>query len=100
MDNERILVVDDDEKICQILSLYLKSKGYDVSTCKNGANAISAFEEFKPDLVEVHAVADELHLLLGLRPAVHVERNYQFCHSSHPSLLTVIIPYSAYAARP
>lgn len=51
MDNERILVVDDDEKICQILSLYLKSKGYDVSTCKNGANAISAFEEFKPDLI-------------------------------------------------
>ena len=51
MDNERILVVDDDEKICQILSLYLKSKGYDVSTCKNGANAIAAYEETKPDLV-------------------------------------------------
>lgn len=51
MDNERILVVDDDEKICQILSLYLKSKGYDVYTCKNGAHAISAFEEFKPDLI-------------------------------------------------
>ena len=51
MDNERILVVDDDEKICQILTLYLKSKGYDVSACKNGAHAISAFEEFKPDLI-------------------------------------------------
>lgn len=51
MDNEKILVVDDDEKICQILSLYLRSKGYEVATCKNGANAIAAFETEKPDLV-------------------------------------------------
>ena len=51
MDNERILVVDDDEKICQILTLYLKSKGYEVATCRNGANALAAFEENKPDLV-------------------------------------------------
>lgn len=50
-ENEKILVVDDDEKICQILTLYLRSKGYDVATCKNGSNAIAAFEESKPDLV-------------------------------------------------
>lgn len=51
MDNETILVVDDDEKICQILLLYLRSKGYDVVTCKNGIRAISTFNECKPDLV-------------------------------------------------
>lgn len=51
MDDEKILVVDDDEKICQILSLYLRSKGYDVVTCRNGANAITIFETEKPDLV-------------------------------------------------
>lgn len=51
MENEKILVVDDDEKICQILNLYLRSKGYDVVTCKNGMNALPTFEECKPDLV-------------------------------------------------
>ncbi len=51
MENEKILVVDDDEKICQILNLYLRSKGYDVVTCKNGMNALPTFEDSKPDLV-------------------------------------------------
>ena len=49
--NEKILVVDDDEKICQILSLYLRSKGYEVFTCQSGSKAIAAFEECGPDLV-------------------------------------------------
>ena len=43
MESERILIVDDDEKICQILTLYLRSKGYEVITCRNGANASQAF---------------------------------------------------------
>ena len=51
MKSERILVVDDDEKICQILTLYLNSKGYDVITCKNGGNAMTQFLDSKPDLV-------------------------------------------------
>lgn len=49
--SEKILVVDDDEKICQILSLYLRSKGYEVCTCQSGSKAITSFEEFSPDLV-------------------------------------------------
>lgn len=44
--SEKILVVDDDEKICQILSLYLRSKGYEVFTCQSGSKAITSFEEF------------------------------------------------------
>lgn len=51
MKSERILVVDDDEKICQILTLYLNSRGYDVLTCKNGSNAMALFLDSKPDLV-------------------------------------------------
>ena len=49
--SEKILVVDDDEKICQILLLYLRSKGYEVFTCQSGSKAITSFEEFSPDLV-------------------------------------------------
>ena len=51
MDNELILAVDNDEKLCQVLALYLRSKGYDVLTCRNGANAVSVFTENHPTLV-------------------------------------------------
>lgn len=51
MDNERILVIDDDENIVSILTLYLRSKDYDVVSCKSGTRAMSVFEECKPDLV-------------------------------------------------
>ena len=51
MDTERILVVDDDENILKILTLYLRSKGYDVVTCKSGARVVSVFDETHPDLV-------------------------------------------------
>ena len=51
MDNERILVIDDDENIVRILSLYLRSKGYDVVSCKSGSRALSVFTDTKPDLV-------------------------------------------------
>ena len=40
MDNERILVIDDDENIVRILTLYLRSKGYDVVSCKSGSRAL------------------------------------------------------------
>ena len=51
MDNERILVIDDDENIVRILTLYLRSKGYDVVSCKSGSRALSVFTDTKPDLV-------------------------------------------------
>lgn len=51
MENELILVVDDDEKICQVLTLYLRSKGYEVVICKSGSRAMSVFRECNPKLV-------------------------------------------------
>ena len=51
MESERILVVDGDEKICQILTLYLGSKGYEVACCRNGNNALGTFADCSPHLV-------------------------------------------------
>src|SRR5262245_54925812 len=48
---KKILVVDDDPVIRQTLSLKLKSKGYDVVTASEGAEAISAVRDEKPDLM-------------------------------------------------
>lgn len=36
----KILMVDDDENICQLLSLYLKKDGFDADFCNNGEAAL------------------------------------------------------------
>ncbi|MBU3105775.1 response regulator transcription factor [Clostridium gasigenes] len=47
----KVLVVDDDENICEEINMYLKSAGYETKKCGNGKDACIAFEEFKPKLV-------------------------------------------------
>src|SRR5689334_7084489 len=48
---KKILVVDDDPVIREALSMKLKSKGYDVVTACEGAEAISAVRDERPDLM-------------------------------------------------
>lgn len=47
----RVLVVDDDENICEVINMYLNSSGYQTKNCHNGRDACISFEEFKPQLV-------------------------------------------------
>ncbi|MEG0857123.1 MAG: response regulator transcription factor [Terrisporobacter sp.] len=47
----RVLVVDDDENICEVINMYLNSAGYETKKCHNGKDACLSFEEFKPELV-------------------------------------------------
>jgi len=47
----RILVVDDDSNICQLLKLYLDKEGYENRAVYNGKQALEVFREFTPNLV-------------------------------------------------
>ena len=47
----KILVVDDDTNISELISLYLNKEGYDTREVANGRLAMEVFEEYKPDLV-------------------------------------------------
>lgn len=49
--SERILVVDDDPSLLEVLSLVLSSEGYRVTTAKNGAEALQQIEQVQPALV-------------------------------------------------
>ena len=51
MASERILVVDDDSNICELLRLYLEKEGYEVSIANNGGEAVKMFQELSPDLM-------------------------------------------------
>ena len=51
MPNEKILVVDDDNNICELLRLYLEKEGYIVKLVNDGVSAVNAFKQEKPDLM-------------------------------------------------
>lgn len=47
----KILVVDDDLNICELLKLYLENDGYVVFTANDGQEAVDMFQNKTPDLV-------------------------------------------------
>ena len=47
----KILVVDDDLNICELLKLYLENEGYMVFTANDGQEAVDTFQTKTPDLV-------------------------------------------------
>ncbi|MGN0707590.1 MAG: response regulator transcription factor [Faecalibacterium sp.] len=51
MANEKILVVDDDPNICELLRLYLTKEGYQVTTANDGEEGLAQFSQTKPDMV-------------------------------------------------
>ena len=51
MDKQRILIVDDDENIAELISLYLVKECFDTEVAVNGEEALEKFETYKPNLV-------------------------------------------------
>ena len=51
MSTEKILVVDDDTNICELLRLYLEKDGYEVIIANDGNNAVKMFKDLDPDLM-------------------------------------------------
>ena len=47
----KILVVDDDRNICELLKLYLENDGYTVYVANDGQKAVSMFQTKAPELV-------------------------------------------------
>ncbi|MBR4799252.1 MAG: response regulator transcription factor, partial [Clostridia bacterium] len=47
----KILVIDDDVNICDLLHMYLVKEGYDVQTANDGTEGMNTFRSYDPDLV-------------------------------------------------
>ena len=54
MANEKILVVDDDTNICELLRLYLTKEGYQVTTANDGEEGLEKFSQVKPGGLPPH----------------------------------------------
>src|SRR5688500_15994793 len=47
----RVLVVDDDASLAEMLTIVLRQEGFESRMCTRGNEAMDAFREFRPDLV-------------------------------------------------
>ncbi len=51
MTKPKILIVDDDSNICELLRLYLEKDGFDICVANDGEQAIKQAADFSPDLI-------------------------------------------------
>lgn len=79
---QRILIVDDDENIAELISLYLTKECFDTQIVHDGEAALQAFEKGQPDLV----------LLDLMLPGID---GYQVCREIRAKSQTPIIMLSA-----
>ena len=50
-EKQRILIVDDDENIAELISLYLTKECYETKIVYDGEEALKVFPSFKPNLI-------------------------------------------------
>jgi two-component system response regulator MtrA len=49
--SQRILVIEDDQSIAEMVGIMLRTEGFEVSYCADGNQAINAFQVVNPDLI-------------------------------------------------
>ncbi len=79
---QKILIVDDDENIAELISLYLTKECFDTMMVHDGEDALSAFDSYAPNLV----------LLDLMLPGID---GYQVCREIRSKANTPIIMLSA-----
>ncbi len=60
MAGEHLLVVDDEDNLRSMLCAALRHNGFQVSTAKNGHDALDAVSELRPDLIVLDVMMPEL----------------------------------------
>ncbi|HVO68982.1 MAG TPA: response regulator [Aggregatilineaceae bacterium] len=88
--SKTILVVDDDDLICQLVTRYLEEGNYGVITASDGPTAVEKYEHEKPDLIVLDIAMPEMS---GFEVAKRVRAIQQRENRPH----TPIILLTAYA---
>jgi len=57
---EKILIVDDDKNICELLRLYIEKEGFEACLAYNGKDALAKLAAEKPDLMVLDVMMPEL----------------------------------------
>ena len=56
----KVMIVDDDRNICELLRLYLEKEGWSVVMAHDGMQALTMFDAEKPDLVLLDVMMPQL----------------------------------------
>ncbi len=75
MANEKILIIEDDEDIRNILKDYLINEGFVVNYCGNGGMALNTFQSFVPDIIVLDIMlpeVDGIEICRIIRSSSHV----------------------------
>lgn len=82
---KKILVVEDEEALRLLYEEELIEEGYDVSTAKDGKEALQKLRKEKPDLIILDIVMPEMDGMEALGRIVGVEKRIPIIlHTSHP----------------
>ncbi len=60
MSKEKVLVVDDDFNICELLRLYLEKEGYSVTIANDGMSAVKTYNLIQPDITLLDIMLPQL----------------------------------------
>lgn len=73
--SEKLLVVDDEREIADLVALYLGNEGYDVRVCYDGAHAISAIDSEAFDLAVLDVMLPDVS---GFDICRHIRKAHTF----------------------
>jgi two-component system OmpR family response regulator len=59
-DNQRVLVVDDEENIADVIAMALRYQGFAVETAGTGADALAAISSFRPHLMVLDVMLPDM----------------------------------------
>lgn len=59
--NPKIMIVDDDTRLCELYNAVLTAQGYKTVIAQNGEQALSKITEEKPDLVLLDIMMPNIH---------------------------------------
>ncbi len=71
---KKILVVDDESSITDLVYSILTEKGYEVTTAKDGNEGLKVFESVKPDLVITDIVMPDMEGIEFMRSLVKIRK--------------------------
>ena len=60
MASGKIMIVDDDRNICELLRLYIEKEGFETAIANDGKAAVQMFDSVNPDLMLLDIMLPEL----------------------------------------
>ena len=64
---QKVLIVEDDGNIAELLHLYLEKEGFETKVAKDGGKGVEYFRSFQPDLVLLDIMLPQLSGMEVLR---------------------------------